>query len=158
MEDNNGGWETAINIFIALVVTALVTLVSVGILYSIEEGNLILLSIIISISIIIAICIVLYKFYALLNKIYKKLDSFDLPIKPQEEIKEESNDAQGQSEEEKGTHAESELDQWKSRAIQSVQKSLENGSINSAQARELIKRIQEAKQMPVKKNKEDAGA
>lgn len=158
MEDNSKTGETiggAILIFFTVIVLAFI----LGVIFlSLIEISYELAYFVIGVITVTIISIIVYIFYDLLNKIYKKLDSFDLPIKPQEEIKEESNDAQEQIEEEKDAHIESELDQWKSRAIQSVQKSLENGSINSAQAKELIKRIQEAKQIPVKKNKEDAGA
>lgn len=148
MEEKPNVWETLRDILIAIAVTILVILAIVGILYSFEEGDFILLSAIIGVLIITAICIVVSKFYNLLNKIYKRLDSLDLPIKHQDGAEKESV---------KGKEL-SELDVWKQKALKNIEDAVADGRIDSEKSIELSKRIQEAKQIPVKKNKENAGA
>ena len=148
MEEKPNVWETLRDILIAIAVTILVILALVGILYSFEEGDIILLSAIIGVLIITAICIVVSKFYNLLNKIYKRLDSLDLPIKHQDGSEKESV---------KGKEL-SELDIWKQKAFKNVEDAVATGRIDPEKGIELSNRIQEAKQIPVKKNKENAGA
>ena len=148
MEEKPNVWETLRDILIAIAVTILVILALVGIHYSFEEGDIILLSAIIGVLIITAICIVVSKFYNLLNKIYKRLDSLDLPIKHQDGSEKESV---------KGKEL-SELDIWKQKALKNVEDAVATGRIDPEKGIELFNRIQEAKQILVKKNKENAGA
>ena len=141
MEEKPNVWETLRDILIAIAVTILVILALFGILYSFEEGDIILLSAIIGVLIITTICIVVSKFYNLLNKIYKRLDSLDLPIKHQDGSEKESV---------KGKEL-SELDIWKQKALKNVEDAVATGRIDPEKGIELSNRIQEAKQIPVKK-------
>lgn len=52
----------------------------------------------------------------------------------------------------------SELDIWKQKALKNVEDAVATGRIDPEKGIELSNRIQEAKQIPVKKNKENAGA
>ena len=141
MEEKPNVWETLRDILIAIAVTILVILALFGILYSFEEGDIILLSAIIGVLIITTICIVVSKFYNLLNKIYKRLDSLDLPIKHQDGSEKESV---------KGKEL-SELDIWKQKALKNVEDAVATGRIDPEKGIDLSNRIQEAKQIPVKK-------
>ena len=52
----------------------------------------------------------------------------------------------------------SELDIWKQKALKNVEDAVATGRLDPEKGIELSNRIQEAKQIPVKKNKENAGA
>ena len=154
MDDNER--SAGVEVILAVLYFFLIMGGLLGIGYAITEEQYWLLFAIFGAVFTVVIFNIVYKFYSILKAIYKKIDSFDIPVKPVAEAKEKPaeisayQNAPGLVIEQ---HVEedaddSELAIWKEKSIRGIKASIANGRIDEERGNELIRRVQAATQIP----------
>ena len=160
MDGDKQEYSTIERVWIAIAILLPVIGLFAWIIFALYDGAFLAiitaLGVILGIVILVIPIVVIYKFYVLLKAIYQKLDSFDIPLKPVVETKE---DPVGESKDQKKEELvaeqpieeksdDPELTDWKERSIRGIKAGMANGRIDEDRGNELIRRVQAATQIP----------